>query len=194
MVQMVFASFVATEFVDVDSARLRRLCDEGESKVKKNNLSREGTLDLSVPAAQQMMEAVTQKFNQVFHQLGYRRDMRLEITQAWSNVGNNPHIDAPHMHPASFFSASLYLNNVQMTGDPEECGGLKLISPAPISRLKNMPEIISDWNAFTSDSLTIYPEDKKLVIFPSWLLHYVTRDRTNSKRYSIAFDTHIVPA
>ncbi len=194
MVQLIFASFVATEFVDVDSAKLRKLCDEGEARIKKTSQSREGTLDLSHPVVQQMMQAVTEKFNLVFHQLGYKRDMRLEISHAWSNVGNNLHIDAPHMHPASFFSASLYLSDVEMTADPEECGGLKLISPAPITRLKNMPDLIGDWNAYTSDSLTIYPQDKKLVIFPSWLMHYVTRDRTNAKRYSIAFDTRIVPA
>ena len=194
MVQFIFASFVATEFVNVDSAKLRKLCDEGEARIKKNGQSREGTLDLEHPVIKQMMEEVTAKFNLVFYQLGYKREMRLEISHAWSNVGNNLHIDAPHMHPSSFFSASLYLSDAEMTADAEECGGLKLISPAPISRLKNIPDIIDDWNAYTSDSLTIYPQDKKLVIFPSWLMHYVTRNRTNSKRYSIAFDTRLVPA
>lgn len=192
MIQFAFSSFVAVETIQVDSEALRKLCDEGESRVKRNNQSREETLNVASPAIEQMKDEVTRKFNQVFYELGYKRSYQLEISHFWSNVGNNLHVDAPHMHPESFFSASLYLSDTQMNADPDECGGLKILSPSPISRLKNVPELIENWNAYTSDSMTIYPQDKKLVIFPSWLMHYVTRDRTPKKRYSIAFDTRVV--
>ena len=58
--------------------------------------------------------------------------------------------------------------------------------------MKNSPELIETWSGFNADAITIYPEVNKLIIFPSWLLHYVTPDRSGRPRYSIAFDTRIV--
>lgn len=193
MIEPIFSSFLATDFLQANTAELISLCIENERRLPRDHpSSRAEAFDRTSVTARHLLDSVTIKLNQVFHQLGYKRSLRLAISNVWSNVGNNLHSSEPHMHPNSFFSACLYLSNTEMSGDPDERGGLRILTPAPITRLKNDPAIIETWSSFNSDAITIYPEINKLIIFPSWLIHYVMPDRTGHPRYSIAFDTCVV--
>ena len=50
---------------------------------------------------------------------------------------------------------------------------------------------IDDYNKFTSTDMSVTPSPGKLVIFPSWLVHYVQNNLDNSDRISIAFNVNV---
>ena len=52
-------------------------------------------------------------------------------------------------------------------------------------------KIIGEYNKFTSTDMSVEPAPGKLVIFPSWLVHYVENNLDNTDRISIAFNIEI---
>ena len=54
-----------------------------------------------------------------------------------------------------------------------------------VSSPKGSPPII-----FKSSNYKIYPEDGKLILFPSSLIHYVPKQKINNERICIAGNIH----
>ena len=52
--------------------------------------------------------------------------------------------------------------------------------------------VIDSYNLFNSKIWQIVPENNLLVIFPSWLQHYVRQGNSNTTRISIALNSKIV--
>lgn len=191
MIEIIFPSFMATYQLDLPTEELKEYC-RNHSKNIDYNQKRPDILDTSVPCIQEMFTKVEEKFNETFYNLEYRPELKLQISQAWSNIGNHNWIDEPHIHPDSFFSGTLYLTDCSKTGDRLNKGELVFVNPNVTNRLKQSAHIIQHPNIFNSDSVVIDPEVNKLVIFPSWIMHYVRQNRTDTERISIAFDTVIV--
>ena len=55
-------------------------------------------------------------------------------------------------------------------------------------------DIINEYNKFTSADISVEPELGKLIIFPSWLVHYVQNNLDDSDRISIAFNIELTPS
>jgi hypothetical protein len=53
------------------------------------------------------------------------------------------------------------------------------------------PDIIDQYNKFTSTDMSVVPSPGKLVLFPSWLVHYVENNLDDTDRISIAFNIEI---
>ena len=53
-------------------------------------------------------------------------------------------------------------------------------------------EIIDKFNGFNSTVMSVTPEVGKLIIFPSWLVHYVEPNLDDSDRISMAFNITVV--
>jgi uncharacterized protein (TIGR02466 family) len=190
MIELIFPSFFSSHKLDLPTEELKEYC-RNSSKNLNYNQKRPDIVDMSVPCIQEMFTKVEEKFNETFHNLDYRPELSLQISQAWSNVGNHNWIDEPHIHPDSFFSGTLYLTDYPETGDHPNKGELVFVNPNVAGRIKQNPNLLKQINLFTSDSVIINPEVNKLVIFPSWIMHYVRQNRTETERISIAFDTII---
>lgn len=107
---------------------------------------------------------------------------RLEIERAWINVFEPGAQEAQHTHDGSLLSCSYYVEA------PEDCGCIVL--PDPIGARQS-------YRAFTqtagSDLLTrreiaVEPQPGRLVMFESWVPHYVQCNKSEKVRISIAMN------
>lgn len=100
---------------------------------------------------------------------------------AWMNV-NPPHgFNAPHTHPGAHWSGVYYVSQPEV--EEGNSGMIEFLTPRtdlPQMRLLKAP-------AFRSKK-KIRPEPGEIVIFPSYLVHWVYPNESGEERVTIAFN------
>jgi uncharacterized protein (TIGR02466 family) len=187
IVETMFTSFIATDIIKIDNYNLESYCREQINISNKDSQS--DHLNLASKQLMPVTAAVLSACNKIYKELGFTNDYRVNVSKAWTSLNNSRYIDEVHIHRNSFFSAVYY---VKATGTRDN-GTLDLLTPDSGIRQVVHPEIVSNYNSFNSDKWSIIPETGKLVIFPSWIMHYVTANISNKDRISIAFDTCLEP-
>jgi len=101
-----------------------------------------------------------------------------EIINYWFNINGKYDYNISHTHPGSYFSAALYLKT------PKNSGNIVFQRPDNLKEtiLFNTP------NEHNFGDYQITPQENLLVIFPSCLHHYVTRNNSDETRVSVAFN------
>jgi uncharacterized protein (TIGR02466 family) len=103
------------------------------------------------------------------------------ITTSWGTKVTKDSFSQFHNHRNSIYSSVFYLdadvNSATIEFDSEN------IFPQEI--MLNKP---SEWNVYNSRSWFIKPEKNMLIIFPSYLRHRIGQHKSNTPRYSIAFN------
>lgn len=103
------------------------------------------------------------------------------LDNAWININRYKDSNIKHCHPSSLFSGVYYVKV------PEGSGNIVFENPA-----MNMMQY--DWgspvmyNKYTSHTMSIGVREGLLLIFPSWLYHYVSPNSNDEERVSIAFN------
>ena len=112
----------------------------------------------------------------------------------WLNINTKGDFNPPHIHPGRHYSGCYY---VQF---PENSGNIHFLDPRPQHRIYAPdPLAPKNSNAFNvtnkyDSSLFTYPiQEGKVLIFPSWLMHYVDPNPQESLRISIAFNCDYKP-
>lgn len=104
---------------------------------------------------------------------------------AWANVARRGNYHRMHNHPASTWSGCYYVTG---TGEPEadstgSLGGvLEFYDPRPFTEMVETP------GSPYGQRMLIRPVPGLLVVFPSWLYHFVHPSTSDSPRISIAFN------
>ena len=112
---------------------------------------------------------------------------RLEIQRSWINIFKPGAQEAQHSHDGSLLSCSYYVEA------PKDCGCIVL--PDPIGARRSYREFT---NTVGSDVLTrreiaVEPQPGRLVMFESWLPHYVQCNKSDQIRISIAINLREAP-
>ena len=104
------------------------------------------------------------------------------LSNYWFNINHKHDYNVTHRHGQCFYSCVLYLKT------PKHCGDIVF----------ERPDFAHDWIPYASPyndgdygSYRIYPKENKLVIFPSFIPHYVEQNMTEDKddeRISIALN------
>ena len=107
----------------------------------------------------------------------------------WLNINSKGNFNPPHAHPGNDYSGVYYASF------PENSGFIHFVDPRPQHRFSSPnPKSKENENWYRSDnpydtSLFTYKiKEGKIVIFPSWLTHYVDPNPTDSLRISIPFN------
>ena len=95
----------------------------------------------------------------------------LDFLEMWAMVNQKHSYNAHHVHEG-LLSGVFYLQV------PEDSGRLILCNPA----------VRSDNHAIRIKDYAIQPENLALIMFPSWLEHYVEPNNSNDERISISFN------
>lgn len=99
------------------------------------------------------------------------RECDLQFLEMWAMVNTKHSYNAHHIHEG-LISGVFYLQT------PKDCGRLILCNPA--IRSQNHPIRNKDY--------PIAPERLALILFPSWLEHYVEPSQTDEERIAISFN------
>ena len=184
-----FPTFLAVDTLDVDISSIERYCYDLMKRDAGRKVSNDGgyqstdlNFDLESPI-KPLFQQIEERANSLHSSLMLKVFLKQKIDNAWFNVNKRGDYNIPHVHPRTCFSGVFYVKT------PKDCGDLFLRNPAA-SLEHVIPQIcIEQYTMFTGPSLRVSPEARKLVIFPSWILHYVTANQSDSDRISIAFNT-----
>lgn len=95
----------------------------------------------------------------------------VKVTEMWGNINYPNSFNGAHTH-------SGLISGVFYCQVSENSGNLVLINPA----------VRSDGHILRESNFTITPQPLALIMFPSWLEHYVEPNRSSDTRISISFN------
>jgi uncharacterized protein (TIGR02466 family) len=107
---------------------------------------------------------------------------RLEIERSWINVFKPGAQEAQHSHDGSLLSCSYYVEA------PKDCGCI--VMPDPIGSRRSYREFTKTTGSdlLTRRDIAVDPQPGRLVMFESWLPHYVQCNKSDRVRISIAMN------
>ncbi len=103
------------------------------------------------------------------------------LAEGWVNIGSKLSFNFPHNHPGFSFSGVYF---VKVSKKRQDSGLLQFLDPR--GSIKPYSMGVSELKKTFNDKFTIVPEEKTLIIFPSWLQHWVTPNLEEEDRISIA--------
>ena len=118
----------------------------------------------------------------------YLDDMSFEYEQhyisgMWSNILKPGETHSPHTHANNIVSGVYY------TKSEGNSPSITFLDPRPQAKVLQ-PE--AKQNTKLNSSMWYYPaKTNRLILFPSWLQHYVPVNKSDKDRYSIAFNVMI---
>ena len=115
----------------------------------------------------------------------YLDDLKFEyeehyITGMWSNILKPGETHSPHTHSNNLVSGVFYLQS------NDNSPAITFIDPRPQTSVLQPQQ-----TEYTKDNSTMYfypAKVNRMVLFPSWLQHYVPKNNSNDDRISIAFN------
>jgi uncharacterized protein (TIGR02466 family) len=96
---------------------------------------------------------------------------------SWANVSRDGAYNKPHVHPGACWSGVFYVDLGERTTEQRDNGLIEFLDP----RAGNVH----------GSARQVAPEAGSVLVFPSWLCHYVNPFRGRGARISIAFNTKI---
>jgi uncharacterized protein (TIGR02466 family) len=113
---------------------------------------------------------------------------RLEIERSWINIFKPGAQEAQHSHDGSLLSCSYYVDA------PKNCGCI--VVPDPIGTRRSYREFTKTTGTElpTRREIAVEPQPGRLVMFESWLPHYVQCNKSDQVRISIAMNLREAPA
>jgi uncharacterized protein (TIGR02466 family) len=186
IINNIFTNFFAEDYINIEPSELIQLCYDTANQNKDfySNI----LFDENNDSIKYIKNEVIKIINKLHLKIGLSKDYKQEIVSMWGNIGYPHRTTMPHCHHGTFFSAILYLTD----GKDDGSGNLFFMNPDKQKSDYMRPNHIDTYNQYTSDSWKIKPSIGKLIVFPSWLWHYVCVDPQGEGRISIAIDTQIV--
>lgn len=110
----------------------------------------------------------------------------LRICNFWFNVNPKGSYNTLHNHQSSVLSGVYYIDIPD-----ENMGNIEFHRDDEAQYY--IPENLDRYTQFTSTKATYKPETGLLLIFPSWLRHFVHSNQSEKHRISMSFNTELDP-
>jgi hypothetical protein len=185
-----FSSFIATEQLSFDLKKLEQKCyrikDDDQGCFISNYKGWHSSNITENDFFQPLINEIEKKSNDLNKELGINANQK--IHGAWININQKNCFNEPHNH----LSNNCFLSGVFYISVPEKSGILKFLNnQTPTENWINNKQI-EQYNCFNSNVWKIHPKENLLVLFPSWLSHYVLPNESDYNRISIAFNTKLI--
>jgi uncharacterized protein (TIGR02466 family) len=150
--------------------------------IKKSNIyGWHSTIEMHKnPEYQHLVNEIYLAYKEVY------KDQHIEtepfLVNMWANINYQSAFNKSHNHANAFWSGVYYVKT------PENCGSLiledtRLMSLMHTPRRTNTQKPKHLWEATSFE-----PQAGKLIMFPSWVNHYVDPNNSNEPRISISFN------
>lgn len=117
-----------------------------------------------------------------FNASGYRL-----VSDGWININPQHGFNVPHRHNGFMWSGTYYVT-VPVSPAGSRSGNLEFLSPLTVPGEYG----VLGANCY-SEKITIRPKAGDLILFPSYLTHWVYPNDTDQERISIAFNGTFLP-
>ncbi len=197
-IALAFATLVGRfqfpETENVNASLLRLLLDR-ESAIPTNNYANVGgwhsngdLLDWPGPEIATLRSWISGALTQMVQATGQLPEVQGRAApprggfqlSAWGNVSRRGNYHRMHNHPSSAWSGVYYVTGVSSS---DSMGGvLEFYDPRPFTEMVDVP------GSPYGQRIHIRPIPGLMVLFPSWLYHFVHPCSTDKERVSIAFN------
>jgi uncharacterized protein (TIGR02466 family) len=168
----------------LEEGRRMRAADGGVEKSNRGGWHSKGNLfDSDAECIGTLRAAAVGAINAATRKIGAKADpeaLRLKLF-GWMNANPGGGFNAPHTHPGAHWSGVYYVS--QPETESGTSGMIEFLDPR--SDLPN-------WRILEAPAFRVKkkfrPEPGDLVIFPSYLVHWVYPNETDEERVSIAFN------
>jgi uncharacterized protein (TIGR02466 family) len=185
LIQNIFTNFLATDFIIIhNQEEIEKFC-YNKIFIDSSDPNQSDISDLEFDTF--LFDIKNQIEDRVYillEKLGINKGNGIRFVKKWLNLNHNRNISTPHVHTDSLFSGVLYIKS-------SNSAKLTFLNPNAAHHYVVFPAFIDNYNEFTSSIWSIEPEAGKLIIFPSWLMHYVESDKNDNDRISLAFNINL---
>lgn len=143
--------------------------------------------DLDSEPLAQLKTEINKRIAIVREELGVKPNVQHEIRNYWANIFSPTGrykipAQPPHIH-ANYFLSCVYYPKAE-----ERAGDIVLMCPFNAMESTLPFKHIEKHTFFNASRWIIKPEPAKLIIFPSWIMHYVEDNNSDADRVSMAFN------
>ena len=183
-IQPIFSSFLIQTKLDLDTKSIKNWIEESYHTNYKIPL----TFDEDI--LKDFYLSLKEILDNLHLALGFSKNTKQQFQEAWVNVESRERISVPHTHPSADLICVYYPYVEQGSGNLEFINPNSSIEYVFPQTRDNT--IIDTHNLFNSKLWQVVPENDLLVVFPSWLHHYVRQGNPNTTRMSIALNSKTV--
>jgi uncharacterized protein (TIGR02466 family) len=187
----IFKSFITTEMVSsVNNGELMNYAYSLKSEsngVVKSNVNGWQSDILTKPNVEitKLVDIINSQLYDLRNEYGIKDEFNFRINNLWININSKLGFNRPHVHPESAVSGVYYVSV------PKNSGNIVFNHPSKTQQYHIRPDVIKLTNDINSATWHIVPSAGLLILFPSWLEHYVEPNNNTDERISIAFNAHI---
>lgn len=140
------------------------------------------------PGCKELRTHIVEAIRQATLQIAPAFDFAIRQLQmeGWVNVNGRGGYNTPHDHPGFAWSGCYYV--AVPDNPPGRSGSIEFLDPRTNARVVT----IEGANCFVS-KVTLQPQAGTLLLFPSFLRHWVYPNEQDTDRVSIAFNARFVP-
>jgi uncharacterized protein (TIGR02466 family) len=188
-IQPIFYSFLASEQLELsNSDDLKQECIRkvAEDPGADRNQCYIREQEASLPAFHELFYTIQEKLDELYKHFELSDNYKLQIRNAWINQNETLSTSSAHCHAESVVSGVYYVSASELSGI------LEFITPVTAASYTFFEGSRKNMNGFNSDRWSVTPQTGKLIMFPSWLYHYVKPNVAEDNRISIAFNANFV--
>jgi uncharacterized protein (TIGR02466 family) len=182
-IEHIFTNFIATDDLNIDNDAIVKLCYE-KQKTSGTSIYFTG----AEPEVSQLFRELTVRLNGLHKHLGLVDNAYQNIYMAWANINSNQYIGIPHNHGER---PNTLLSGVYYPKAQEGCSVIEFMTPNNAHHHVLYQSMVREQNGFTQSVVSIQPKTGSLLIFPSWLMHYVVPSDSKDDRISLAFNAEV---
>jgi uncharacterized protein (TIGR02466 family) len=192
-IESCFTSPISTDLLSsIDNKSLIEYCyqlkNSSLGRIKSNGFGWQShDIDDDHQQIKNLRDEIFKRISYLHKEYGFKTPAYHRISNTWININELSSFNRPHVHAESLFSGVYYVQAEENSGD------LVFLHPATTHQYHVNEKTIDKFTDFNSSVFIIKPEIGKLVLFPSWLVHYVEPNRSSADRISISFNTFIDP-
>ena len=177
-----FITPVCSQFLDFDTKPYIKRIYEEEKKHKGRFRSNTGfqTGDCKYDDYKDLFEIIKPHTIEYFKKFEF--DAELYLTNFWFNINRYKDVNVLHHHPQSAISGVLYFQV------PKDSGNIIFENPNWHIDYTWSSERIRNFNDYNMQSYYIQSADKLLLLFPSYLRHYVKPNMSKEDRICMSFN------
>ena len=193
MLQDLFKTPIYNTNLDIDNKILLDLSyQEKENDTTGRRKSNNGyqTKDLDFKTYKFLFDEIS-KHAIKFYSI-YNADIKSHyFSNFWINISGKHHYNKLHSHSGSFISGVYYIKVPKNSGEIVFENPSHMFIENKFQKFDNWTfedKNKNDWNSYNSPEWKIEPEEKQLLMFPSYLRHYVEANKSDEDRISLSFN------
>ena len=108
------------------------------------------------------------------------------LGEGWVNINPQHGFNAPHDHPGFTWSAVYYVKMPKVENEESKSGRIEFLDPR--TNIAAMALEFSRTSDFFAPKQVMKPREHQIIVFPSYLRHWVYPNEENEDRISMAFN------